>query len=205
MYKYLIQGLLLGFAYVAPIGMQNLYVINTAVRGNKLKTYQVALTTIFFDVLLALACYFGIGLLIKNVPVLKSIILAVGSVLVIYIGISLIRASSEVTEDVQMSDSLTKIIVTCFVVTWLNPQALIDGSLLLGGYHASVPVQMSKYFILGFCSASFLWFMFLSTATLVVSDKLNSRILKGINIVCGVILIFFGAKLGYSFIQLMLG
>ena len=157
-----------------------------------------------FDILLALACYFGIGLLIKKVPFLKSIILAVGSILVIYIGISLIRGSSEVTDDVQMSESLTKIIVTCFVVTWLNPQALIDGSLLLGGYHASVPDQMSKYFILGFCSASFLWFMFLSTATLVVSDKLNSRILKGINIICGVILIFFGAKLGYSFIQLMI-
>ncbi|MDO4176660.1 MAG: amino acid transporter, partial [Bacillota bacterium] len=28
--QYLIQGLILGFVYVAPIGTQNLFVINTA-------------------------------------------------------------------------------------------------------------------------------------------------------------------------------
>lgn len=204
MYKYFIQGLLLGLAYVAPIGMQNLYVINTAMKGNKIKTYQVAFMTIFFDITLALACFFGIGLLIKNIPILKLIILLIGSILVTYIGISIIGASSEVKNNVEISDSIIKIIITCFIVTWLNPQALIDGSLLLGGYHASIPVQMAKYFIFGFCSASFIWFMFLSTLTLTLRDKLNGTIIKGINIICGVILIFFGAKLGYSFIQLMI-
>jgi L-lysine exporter family protein LysE/ArgO len=204
MYKYLIQGLFLGLAYVAPIGMQNLYVINTALKGNKLKTYQVAVITIFFDITLALACFFGIGLLVKNIPILESIILVIGSILVIYIGISLIRASSKVKSDVEISDSIIKIIITCFIVTWLNPQALIDGSLLLGGYHASVPVQMAKYFIFGFCSASFIWFMILATLTLILRDKLNDNIIKGINITCGIVLIFFGAKLGYSFIQLMI-
>lgn len=204
MYTYLFQGLLLGLAYVAPIGMQNLYVINTALRGNKVKTYQVVLVTIFFDVMLALACYFGIGLLIKSIPILKSVILLVGSILIIYIGISLIRSSSEIKNDVKVSDSIIKIIATCFVVTWLNPQAVIDGSLLLGGYHASIPVQMSKYFILGFCSASFIWFMSLSTIILSLRNKFNSSIIKGINIICGIILIFFGAKLGYAFIELII-
>ncbi|HMA59430.1 MAG TPA: LysE family transporter, partial [Halanaerobiales bacterium] len=91
MYKYLTQGLLLGLAYVAPIGMQNLYVINTALSGDKKRTYQVAGFTIIFDILLALACFFGIGLLLKNVPSLKSTILLVGSILVILIGFKLIK------------------------------------------------------------------------------------------------------------------
>lgn len=43
MIKYLLQGLLFGFAYVAPIGTQNLYVINTAIRESKLEKYRVAL------------------------------------------------------------------------------------------------------------------------------------------------------------------
>ncbi len=51
-----IQGWLLGIAYVAPIGMQNMYVINTAVRRNRMRALQVALITIFFDIGLALAC-----------------------------------------------------------------------------------------------------------------------------------------------------
>jgi L-lysine exporter family protein LysE/ArgO len=204
MYNYLLQGLLLGLAYVAPIGMQNLYVINTAMRGDKLKTYQVALITVFFDITLALACFFGIGLLVRNFPLVKLTILLVGAVLIIYIGISLIRNSSETETDIEINESLPKIITACFVVTWLNPQALIDGSLLLGSYQASVPTQMAKYFIVGFCSASFLWFMSLSTLTLTLREKLTSVIIKRINIICGLILIFFGAKLAYSFIQLVL-
>lgn len=35
MFKYLLQGLLFGLAYVAPIGTQNLYIINTAARESK--------------------------------------------------------------------------------------------------------------------------------------------------------------------------
>ncbi|MTI66359.1 MAG: amino acid transporter [Firmicutes bacterium] len=200
---YLLQGFLLGLAYVAPIGMQNLYVINTAIKGDKIKTYKVALITIFFDILLALSCFLGVGYIIKNIPILKAIILLLGSFIIIYIGINLIKSSSELNKEVNINEPLIKIIGICFSVTWLNPQALIDGALLLGGYRASIPESMSKIFIIGFCSASFLWFLTLSTITLKLRTKLNENILKGINISCGIILILFGIKLAYSFIKLI--
>ncbi len=205
MYKYLTQGLLLGLAYVAPIGMQNLYVINTALSGNKKRTYQVAIFTIFFDILLALACFFGIGLLIKNVPSLKSTILLIGSILVILIGFKLIKEADNIDNSIEKRNhSLLQIFLTCFVVTWLNPQAIIDGSLLLGGFHASLPPNTAIYFILGFCTASFFWFTSISSITLFLNDKMNNKTIKIINIICGTVLIFFGLKLGYSFVQLIL-
>ncbi len=205
MYKYLTQGLLLGLAYVAPIGMQNLYVINTALGGNKKRTYQVALFTIFFDILLALACFFGIGILLKNIPSLKSSILLIGSILVVLIGLKLIREAGEIDNSIEKrNNSLFQIFLTCFVVTWLNPQAIIDGSLLLGGFHASLPPNTVIYFILGFCTASFLWFTSISSITLLLNDKLNNKVIRAINIICGAVLIFFGLKLGYSFFQLIL-
>ncbi len=204
MLKYLLQGLLLGFAYVAPIGMQNLYVINAAARKKKTKAYQVALTTVFFDISLALSCFFGIGFLIDRFPVLKGAVLLLGCIVVVYIGICLIRSSSGVSDSVDMDNSLFKIISHCFVVTWLNPQALIDGSLLLGGFRASLPQDMSRYFIIGVCIASFLWFTSLTTVVSLFRTRFNNNILKWINIVCGTIIIFYGLKLGYSFIQVIL-
>ena len=75
MLKYLLQGLLFGFAYEAPIGTQNLYLINTATRKSKLKTYQVALITIIFDISLAISCFLGIGFLVDKFSILKGIIL----------------------------------------------------------------------------------------------------------------------------------
>jgi L-lysine exporter family protein LysE/ArgO len=201
--KYLFQGLMLGLSYVAPIGMQNLYVINAAIREERGKAYQVAFTTIFFDISLALSCYFGIGLLLNKVPMLKGAIMLFGSIVVIYIGISLLRLSPELKDDVKIQKSFLRVAADCFAVTWLNPQALVDGSLLLGGYHAYIPEGLSKYFIMGFCLASFLWFTSLSTIVSIFHAKINNNLIKWINIICGIIIIFFGARLGISFIKMI--
>lgn len=203
MVKYLLQGLLFGLAYVAPIGTQNLYVINTAMRKSKKRAYQVAFLTIFFDISLAISCFFGIGFLLNVVPVLKGIILIVGSIVIIYMGVGLLRTFSQISLKENIVDSLIKVIGACFAVTWLNPQAIIDGSLLLGGFRAVLPQAMSKYFIIGVCAASFLWFNTLVTVTYIFRNKLNS-VVKWINVICGLILIFYGLKLGYSFFSMLL-
>lgn len=54
----LLKGLLFGLAYVAPIGMQNLYVINTALDQPRHRAYLIAGIVIFFDISLSLACFF---------------------------------------------------------------------------------------------------------------------------------------------------
>jgi len=203
MFKYFMQGLLLGFAYVAPIGIQNLYLINTATRETIKKTLQIAVIIIFFDISLALACFFGVGILINTFPIFKGIILLSGSVLVIYIGLALIRSHPQISNDVGgESNSLIKVIGVCFALTWFNPQAIIDGSLLLGGFNASLPRSMSTAFIFGVCLASCLWFLSLATITSQLRTRLNNAVMRSINVICGLIMMFYGIKLGYSFIQL---
>lgn len=51
-----LQGLTMGLAYVAPIGLQNLFVINTALTQSRRRAAATALIVIFFDISLALAC-----------------------------------------------------------------------------------------------------------------------------------------------------
>ncbi len=203
MIKYLLQGIILGLAYVAPIGTQNLYVINTAIRKSRLRAYQTALITVLFDISLALACFFGIGLLMDSSKLLKGAVLIGGSIAVIYIGIGLVRSSTDTLNDVEINDSILKTISSCFAVTWLNPQAIIDGSLLLGGFRASLPVDMSRFFIIGVCIASFAWFTTLATIISVFKSKFNNSVIRWINIICGIIIIFYGYKLAYSFIQMI--
>ncbi|WP_254903620.1 LysE/ArgO family amino acid transporter [Clostridium tyrobutyricum] len=125
-----------------------------------------------------------------------------GGIIVTYIGISLICSTSQLSDGENVNNSLIKTIVSCFAVTWLNPQAIIDGSLLLGGFRVSLPSEMSKYFILGVCIASFVWFNSLATFVSRFRSRFD-KLVKWINIICGAILIFYGVKLGYSFIQLI--
>lgn len=204
MIEYAIQGFILGFSYVVPIGTQNLYVINTALQKSRLRALQTALITVFFDISLAIACFFSIGFLINKFYALKLAILLVGSIVVIFIGYKLITASGSLSNNVNIDNSIVKIISTCFVVTWLNPQAIIDGSLLLGGFKASLPNDMSLYFILGVCLASAAWFTSLAIIVSILKKNFNSNIIRLLNILCGVIIIFYGIKLGYSFFKLII-
>ncbi|WP_425447661.1 LysE/ArgO family amino acid transporter [Dethiothermospora halolimnae] len=203
MFNYLFQGFMLGLAYVAPIGMQNMYVINTGVSRGKARAYQVALITIFFDISLALACFFGVGIILEKFRMLESVILLVGSIVVIYIGIQLITSKVDLKKDVDVNKSLKGVAFTCFAITWLNPQALIDGSLLLGGFRASLSSSNAKLFIIGVALASFSWFIGITTIVTMFKNFFNTKILKVINVVCGVIIIYYGLKLGYSFITMI--
>lgn len=197
----LFKGFAVGIAYVAPIGMQNLYVINTAITQNRKRVYQVALITILFDISLALACFFGIGAIIDKVEILKTLIYALGSLAVIWIGISLIKSKPNIdNKNIDLNMPIKKVAISCFLVTWANPQALIDGTLLFGGFRASLQTNLSLFFIIGSCLASATWFLSLATIANVFKNAINEKVIKIINIICGAILIYYGLKLGYNFI-----
>ncbi len=78
----LLKGLLFGLAYVAPIGMQNLYVINTALDQPRHRAYLIAGIVIFFDISLSLACFFWRGSAVNGRPPIK--ITAVGGWRLLY-------------------------------------------------------------------------------------------------------------------------
>ena len=203
--SFYLQGLAIGLAYVAPIGMQNLFVINTALSQGKKRTFQTAAIIVFFDISLSLACFFGIGAVIAALPWLEKIVLCVGSLVVIWIGIGLIRAKAELSNDADVAVPLLKVATTAFVVTWINPQALIDGTMLLGACRADLPAGSELPFVLGFASASIIWFFGISVLITLFSAKITGKLLKLINIVCGIVMIFYGLKLFWSFISPFLG
>lgn len=163
--QYFLQGLTMGLAYVAPIGLQNLFVINSALTHNRRRALLTAWIVIFFDVTLAFACFFGIGAVMQRFQWLQMAILFVGSLIVISIGIGLLRAKVEEID-------------------------------------RSKPAQ-SIPFISGVGTASCLWFTGITLAISLFSDRFNAKTLRIINVVCGVIIVFYGCKLMWNFIQLL--
>lgn len=198
-----LQGLTMGLAYVAPIGLQNLFVINTALTQKRKRVYLTALIVIFFDVTLGLACFLGVGALMQALPWLQKVILAIGSLIVIWIGIGLVRSKASLEGGKDVNVPLWKAATTACVVTWFNPQAIIDGTMMLGAFRASLPAGTDGFFIAGFASASVTWFLGISTIISLLGARINEKILTVINKICGVVIIFYGLKLAYNFIQLM--
>ena len=199
-----LQGLTMGLAYVAPIGLQNLFVINTALTQPKRRVYLTALIVIFFDVTLGMACFFGVGAVMTAFPLLEKAILLIGSVIVIWIGQGLVRAHDTMDTSTKVDIPILKVISTACVVTWFNPQALIDGTMMLGAFKATLPDGMDFFFVGGFASASVLWFTGISTIISLFSAKFTDKTLRIINVICGAVIIFYGFKLLWSFIQMVM-
>lgn len=200
-----LQGLTMGLAYVAPIGLQNLFVINTALTQPRKRVYATALIVIFFDVTLGLACFFGIGALMQASVWLEMAVLLVGSLIVVWIGIGLLKSKEESLDtgkDVNIP--IAKVVTTACVVTWFNPQALIDGSMMLGAFKATLPAGTDLFFVGGFASASIIWFLSISTIISLFSARFTPKTLHIINVVCGAVIIFYGLKLLWNFIQLVI-
>ena len=198
-----LQGLTMGLAYVAPIGLQNLFVINSALTQKRSRVYITALIVILWDVSLGVACFLGAGGLMQAVPWRQKVILGLGSLTVIYIGVGLLRAKASLEGGKDVNIPIWKLFTTAFVVTWMNPQALIDGTLMLGAFRATLPAGGDLPLIFGFGSASILWFLTLSTVVSLLGSRFNEKILNIINKVCGAVIIFYGCKLLWSFVKLM--
>lgn len=197
-----LQGLALGLAYVAPIGMQNLFVINSALTQTRLRALVTALIVIFFDVTLALACFFGIGLVMQKYPPVQLGILLLGGLVVVYIGVSLLKSSVRQIGGAQQMP-LGKTVWAACVVTWFNAQAVIDGTMLLGAFKASMTEAQSLHFLFGVLSASCLWFVTLATVVSLAGSLVTPRVLGVINKICGAVIAVYGLRLLWHFAEII--
>lgn len=197
-----LQGLALGLAYVAPIGMQNLFVINSALTQTRLRALVTALIVIFFDVTLALACFFGIGLVMQKYPPVQLGILLLGGLVVVYIGISLLKSSVRQIGGAQQMPLGKNVWAAC-VVTWFNAQAVIDGTMLLGAFKASMTEAQSLHFLFGVLSASCLWFVTLAMVVSLAGSLVTPRVLGVINKICGAVIAVYGLRLLWHFAEII--
>ena len=157
-----LQGLTMGLAYVAPIGLQNLFVINTALTQKRSRAYLTALIVIFFDVTLAFACFFGIGAIMQRFEWLRMAVLLVGSGIVIWIGIGLLRDRGPEDTAAAVDVPWAKVVTTACVVTWFNPQATASAGTCCASSTSSAAVSL--FFTAENSSGPFFRRSFLSSA-----------------------------------------
>lgn len=189
------KGFLVGLAYLVPIGMQNLYVIQAGLTQSKKRMYFVVFTTVFFDILLGLAGFFGMGLLFKQNETIKIILLLGGGAFVVLMGISIIKSKPSFELQNTTYDGRLKVILACFLVTWANPQAVLDSTLLFGSSRAGLTGELVNYFIIGTSLASLGWFFSIGTLSHLLKSIFQQKVLRAINMICGIVLVYYGIHL----------
>jgi len=194
-----LRGAAVGLAYLAPIGLQNLFVIHSALFHPRRRAMLVAAMVIFFDVTLALASFLGAGAVLEAVPGIRKAVLLIGGHVLMLMGFRLVRARvAERDEESSAKASLWRSAAAAFAVSWLNPQAIIDATILLGAAQASVPPGTDWLFMGGMATASCLWFTCLTFLVSLLGDRFTPRVLRWVNVICGVALFLYGASLCFT-------
>lgn len=189
----------MGLAYLAPIGMQNLFVINSALNDSRKRAFLTAIIVACFDISLSASCFYGIGSIMEKYDFVKLAILLIGSIVVIKIGISLLKSRTENVKRECSSMPIGKTITSACVVTWFNPQAIIDATMMLGAFHVTLLSSQALPFMSGIISASFLWFtgliFVISLFSKIFRGNNSSKVMTVVNRVCGTVIIIYGLNL----------
>ena len=191
-----LRGILVGFAFVAPIGMQNIYMFNNALSNKMSKALLYNFLVWFCDALFSFAAFYGIGALISANEIVKIIVMLVGGALTSYIGFNIIRSAKQtaIGSD-SKKQTLKQALMTALIVSWGNHQAMIDGTMMLGASRATLTFEQSILFITGVVTASFIWDHGITIGFNLLRDKLPKKFLLAINLISGIIVAVYGLYL----------
>lgn len=202
----LLTSFIVGLSYAMPLGAQNVYVIRSSIGLGVRKFFKVALIVSFFDISLALICFFGAGELIARLPnSIKSMIFFAGGLYILKIAYDILKDRKEsivqdddYKEESSQDLSMRKLFTTFFVLTFLNPQAIIDGSILIGNLRMTTSETTDHLVIIGLSIASLIWFTFLSFISALFREKLTNKLWEWISLFCSSVLSIIGIKFIYE-------
>ena len=182
-----------GFAYVMPIGAQNIFLIHSSMKLGAPRNLLVAFYVFLADLSLAFIGFLGVGQILTSSFVLRIILSLLGSLVLFMMGYKLIT-SSQITEVGEDSKKDVGYLKTAVLVTYANPQAIIDGALIYGALRTTYSSGNLTSFFMGNVTASVLWFGGLSNAVAVFKNTKVLSNLKWVERVCGVLMFLMGAK-----------
>ncbi|KRN02309.1 amino acid export protein [Levilactobacillus senmaizukei DSM 21775 = NBRC 103853] len=200
-----LRGLLLSLALVSSIGMQNLFVFNNAINQRLPRALIVTIMVWFADTALTLAAFFGMGAIISAHQTFKLIIMFLGGLMVIWIGFGILRSA----RSFQLASSNTpltmqKSLINSWVVTWANPQALIDTSLMFGAMRGSLTNTQVTPFISGVVTATAIWFFGITLILGLLKERLPQKFLMWVNIISGGIVMIYGCYLLWQAVMMVI-
>lgn len=205
MSEVILKGMLISFALVSSIGMQNLFVFNNAMSNKLGRAMLVASFVWLADTALTTVAFLGMGALVSRYLWLKLAIMLIGGVIVAWMGFGILRSANQIElgKDGQQMP-LKEAFVTAWVVAFANPQAIIDTSVTLGALRGTLENWQALPFLGGIVLATAIWFGGITLIVGSLKNRLPKRVLMWINILSGLIVMTYGVVLLFKAVQILL-
>ena len=156
-----LQGFAIGLSLIVAIGAQNTFVLKQGLK--KQAVFWVCFVCALSDSILVVLGITGFATVIQLYPELVGFAKWAGAVFLLWYGlqhaIQAFKSNQSLHAGSQNEIKLSKIIIVCLALTWLNPHVYLDTVVLIGSISTQFE-QTKLYFALGVITAS--WFFFFS-------------------------------------------
>jgi len=196
----LIKGFCFGMILQIAVGPLCLFIFQTAVTSGFFTAMVGVLGVALVDAVYILAAIFGIGVLLNKYKNLKKVFRYLGSIVLIVFGTSIIFEAFgfSLIPDLNFlsKQSMENVFLKVLMLTLSNPLTIL---FWVGVFSTRLSeVNMSRKdmycFGLGAVLATISFLTLVSITGTFVNNLLNPEVLKILNIIVGLVLIYFGLK-----------
>ncbi|WP_133129861.1 LysE/ArgO family amino acid transporter [Legionella yabuuchiae] len=192
-----LSGLGLGLSLIMALGPQNIFLI----RQGALRKHAVlsAITCFFCDVILVTLSVIGLHHALELHPGVQVWMSWIGAIFLLFYGgrslKSALKSSAAILQLSHQSLSRAKIIFLALGFSLLNPHAIIDSLVLIGGGSSQYP-DHPKLFLMGVITSSLVWFTALTWLAYFFAEQLTqAKIWRRVEFVSGLLMIYLAFKL----------
>lgn len=197
-----LRNLLLGTSLAAPLGPAGVAVIRNGLQQGFLAGFLTGLGVTGADTMYLLVVYFGLSSFLEGAA-LRALFLAVGAVVLLYLGVQSIRqAGVRIEADPAATETVRHPLLVGYLVNISNPLAAvwwlgIFGALLgsLAGSGSRVTALVSST---GILAGIFAWHSFMAFLTRWGRRVLSRKVSRFVSIAAGIALVLFGLRFLYS-------
>ncbi|HOV10291.1 MAG TPA: LysE family transporter [Bacteroidales bacterium] len=194
--EFLYKGLILGFSVAAPVGPIGILCINRTINKNFIAGFVSGLGAATADLIYGLIAGSGLTAISTFLINQKMWIQLIGLAFLFYIGIkTIMKKGREIEFNPDADRGLLKDYLTTLFLTITNPMTILFFIAVFAGLGLSKTVngfdsviQLTTGVFVGSC----IWWLFLSGLTNKLKTKINKTILRKIDLVSGIMILFFG-------------
>lgn len=192
----LIKGFAIGFAVAAPIGPVGLLCIRRSIADGRLVGFVTGLGAAVADAFMALVAAFGVTTILAFVSGHRLAFQFVGGLILIAMAVGAFVAKPPQRSSAQIhAPSVIRAFLSTIVLTLANPVTIASLLMIFTAFGVTLHTEGyldPSWLVLGVFLGSSVWWLILSWFADWFGKKLNTRLLKSINIGTGVLLLAFG-------------
>jgi len=189
----LLKGMVIGFAVAAPIGPVGLLCIRRSIADGRLVGFVTGLGAAVADALMALVAVLGVTTILSFITGHRPAMQLIGGLVLLAMGVAAMRAKPATKTAAPLhASSIVTAFFSTVILTLANPVTIASLLGIFAWFGVSLQtrgVLQPSWLILGVFLGSTLWWAILSWFADWFGQKLNTRLLRSINIGTGFLLI----------------